>query len=132
MGMPRELKITWEVFEIVVCVPAGVVMLPYPKLRPCAATCTTFTNDGGPIYLAQGLSFGYGSITSPAGTQTTISNTSPVIFNSRGIPITAAGVATATDAIYLTDQYGDTYAITVYASGKVTTWMYSGGAWHAL
>lgn len=97
-----------------------------------ASSCTTFTNDGGPVYLAQGISFGYGSITTPAGTQTTISNTSPIIFNSRGIPITAAGIVTATDAIYLTDQYGDIYAVTVYASGKVTTWMYSNGVWQTL
>jgi prepilin-type N-terminal cleavage/methylation domain-containing protein len=97
-----------------------------------ASTCTTFSNDGGPVYLAQGISFGYGSITTPAGTQTTISNTTPIIFNSRGIPITAAGVVSATDAIYLTDQYGDIYAVTVNASGKITTWVYSGSSWQAL
>ena len=95
-------------------------------------TCTAFTNEGGPIALAQGVTLSYGSVSTPAGTQSPIANTSSILFNSRGIPITAAGVPTANDAIYLTDQFGGTYAVTVYATGKVSVWVYSGSTWRAL
>lgn len=97
-----------------------------------SSTCTTYTNQGGAIYLSQGMSFGYGTISTPAGTQTTISNTSPIVFNSRSIPIDNTATPTGNDALYLTDASGDTYAVTVYVSGKVALWRYSSGAWKAL
>ena len=77
-----------------------------------ATVCTTYTNQGGPILLSQGMSFGYGSITTPAGSQATISNTNPIVFNSRSIPIDSTGAPTGNDALYLTDSSGDTYALT--------------------
>jgi len=92
------------------------------------SSCTTFTNQGGAVLLSPGVSFGYGSITTPAGTQTTIQNTAQIVFNSRGIPV-IAGAATSNDALYVTDQAGDTYAVTVYASGRVAVWRYGGGVW---
>jgi len=94
-----------------------------------AAVCTTYTNQGGPITLSQGMSFGYGSITTAAGSQATLQNTSPIVFNSRSIPIDNTGTPTGNDAIYLTDSHGDTYAVSVYASGKVAVWRYVGSAW---
>jgi len=94
-----------------------------------ATVCSTYTNQGGPVLLSQGMSFGYGSISTPAGSQATISNTSPIVFNSRSIPIDNTATPTANDAVYVTDSNGDTYAITVYLSGKVAVWRYSGGAW---
>jgi prepilin-type N-terminal cleavage/methylation domain-containing protein len=97
-----------------------------------ATVCTTYTNQGGPILLSQGMSFGYGSITTPAGSQTTISNTNPIVFNSRSIPIDNTGAPTGNDALYVTDSNGDTYALSVYASGRVAVWRYSGGAWKSL
>jgi Tfp pilus assembly protein FimT len=90
-------------------------------------SCTTFTDEGGPVLLSQGMTFGFGSITAPAGTQTTIHNTTPILFNSRGI-----SMGNGNDALYLTDGADDTYAVTVYASGRVAVWQYSGGAWRAL
>lgn len=94
-----------------------------------ASTCNTFSAEGGPVLLPEGTSFGFGAITTPAGTQTAIQNTAQITFNSRGIPIDNTGALTGSDALYVTDQEGDAYAVTLYASGKVETWRYSGGAW---
>ncbi len=97
-----------------------------------ATVCTTYTNVGGAILLSQGVSFGFGSITTAAGTQTTIANASPIVFNSRSIPIDSTATPTGNDALYLTDKSGVTYAVTVYASGKVAVWRYSSGIWKSL
>jgi len=94
-----------------------------------ATTCNTFTAEGGPILLAQGTTFGFGSITTAAGTQTTIQNTAQIIFNSRGIPVDSTGAATGNYGLYVTTQVGDNYAVTVYPSGRVSAWRYSSGAW---
>lgn len=96
-----------------------------------ATSCTTFTNEvgTGPIVLAPGMSFGFGSITTPAGAQTTIQNASSIVFNSRSIPVDNTGAVTSNDALYLTNQAGEYYAVTVYASGRVAVWRYSNGAW---
>lgn len=97
-----------------------------------ASVCTTYANQGGPINLSEGVSFGYGSITNAAGSQTTISNTSPIVFNSRSIPIDTTATPTGNDALYLTDSKGNTYAITVYLSGKITVWQYNNGSWRSI
>lgn len=93
--------------------------------------CTTFTQDpnSGTQYLASGVTFGYGSIKTPAGTQTTIGQTTQIVFNSRGIPIDSNQNTTGNVALYLTNSSGQYYAITVYASGKVTLWQYTGSNW---
>jgi Tfp pilus assembly protein FimT len=93
--------------------------------------CTTFTQDpnSGTQYLASGVTFGYGPITTPAGSQTTIGQTAPIVFNSRGIPIDSNLNPTGNVALYLTNSSGQYYAITVYASGKVTLWQYTGSSW---
>jgi prepilin-type N-terminal cleavage/methylation domain-containing protein len=96
--------------------------------------CTTFTQDpnSGTQYLAAGITFGYGSITTPAGAQATIGQTTPIVFNSRGIPIDSNLNPTGNDALYLTNSAGQYYAVTVYASGKVTVWQYTGSAWREM
>lgn len=108
------------------------------QLQACTTkgvnTCTAFTSDtheGSSLILPQGLNFGFGSASTPAGTQTAIGNTTPVVFNSRGIPVDNTNAATGNDALYVTDQAGDTYAVTVYASGKIALWQYVAGAWRA-
>jgi prepilin-type N-terminal cleavage/methylation domain-containing protein len=95
-----------------------------------ATTCNTFTADGGAMPLAAGTSFGFGTLTTAAGTQTTIQNTAQILFNSRGIPIDNTGAATGNYALYVTSQTGDIYAVTVYASGRVGAWQYLNGAWN--
>ncbi len=97
-----------------------------------ATVCTTYSNVGGAILLSQGVSFGFGSISTAAGTQTTIQNTSPIVFNSRSIPIDNTATPTGNDALYLTDKSGVTYAVSVYASGKVAVWRYNSGTWKSL
>lgn len=92
---------------------------------------TTWTAEGGTQYLATGMSFGYGSLnTPPSNTQTTLgqasvcsgtTNTACIIFNSRGIPITSAGVPTPSDAIYATDGRTVT-GVTVSATGLTKIW----------
>ena len=94
-----------------------------------AGTCTTFSAEGGPVRLSSGMSFGYGTITTPAGTQTPIQNTAQILFNSRGIPITTAGAPSGNYGLYLTNQSGDTYAVSVYDTGRVAMWRYTSGAW---
>jgi prepilin-type N-terminal cleavage/methylation domain-containing protein len=93
---------------------------------------TTATTAGYTQSLPSGVSFGYGSITTPAGSQTTIAQTTTILFNSRGIAVdTVAYNPTTQDAIYLSSiskpiQY---YAVTVSAGGKPTLWLYTGSAW---
>jgi hypothetical protein len=50
-----------------------------------------------------------------------IGNTACVIFNSRGLPVDAAGAPTALDAVYVTDG-SSVYGITVSATGMMRTW----------
>jgi len=97
----------------------------------------------GPVQsLASGVSFGYGSLTTPpANTQAslsqaptcqtdaetnansagTITGTSCVIFNSRGTPVDNTGTATGNYALYVTDL-SSIYGVTVSATGVVRTW----------
>ena len=96
--------------------------------NPCAGFATTAEST---FNLPNGISFGYGSITAPAGTQTTIANNLQMIFNSRGIPVDNTGAPTANYAMYVTDQGGNTYAVTAYATGRVGVWRYSSGSWSA-
>jgi len=59
-----------------------------------ASACNTFTPEGGPILLSTGSTFGFGSITTPAGSQTSIQNTAQILFNSRSIPVDSTGAPT--------------------------------------
>jgi prepilin-type N-terminal cleavage/methylation domain-containing protein len=94
-----------------------------------AGGCNTFSNEGGPVLLSQGVSFGFGNLTTPAGSQTTIQNTTQIAFNSRSIPVDNTGAPTGNYGLYLTDQSGNTYAVTVYASGRIAVWRYGNGVW---
>jgi prepilin-type N-terminal cleavage/methylation domain-containing protein len=94
------------------------------------------------IPLSPGNTFGFGSLsTPPSGTQTsvglapactddgggTISNTSCIVFNSRGIPVDSNGAPTAQDAFYITDG-SSCYAGTVLATGLFQLWRTDVGA----
>jgi Tfp pilus assembly protein FimT len=86
--------------------------------------------------LSTGVQFGYGSLnTPPPNTQlaigqspactndagTTISNTSCIIFNTRGIPVTSTGAITGNSGLYITDGVG-TYAVTLSATPLIRLW----------
>ena len=92
------------------------------------SSCTTFSAEGGPVLLSSGSSFGFGSITTPAGSQSTIQNSSQIRFNSRSLPVDSSGTPTGEYALYLTSQ-SNVYAITIYPSGRVAVWRYGDGSW---
>jgi Tfp pilus assembly protein FimT len=89
-----------------------------------------FELDGGVKYLSSGVSFGFAGITLPAGGQTTITQTSPMAFNSRGIPINGSNQPTGDGAIYYYNTTGY-FAVTVGLSSRVQTWKYANSAWVA-
>ncbi len=93
------------------------------------STCNTFTAEGGPLALSEGMSFGFGSVTTPAGSQASIQNTAQILFNSRSLPVDSSGAPTGNYALYLTNQAGAKYAVTIYATGRIAVWQYVNGAW---
>jgi type II secretory pathway pseudopilin PulG len=103
---------------------------------------TTWTTDGcpnsciGDQSLSTGVSFGFGSLTTPpSNTQgslgqaancldksgSTIANTACIIFNSRGIPITSGAVPNPNYALYVTDGKSIT-GVTVSVTGLTKIW----------
>jgi Tfp pilus assembly protein FimT len=86
--------------------------------------------DGGVKYLSSGVAFGFGPISLPAGGQSTITQTSPMAFNSRGIPINAGNQPTGDSAIYYYNTTGY-FAVTIGLSSRVQIWKYANSAWVA-
>lgn len=99
-------------------------------------TAAAWVPDGGVRRLSQGVTFGFGTLAAPPpDTQAAIGlspacrdaggavipNTACVVFNSRGIPIDAAGAPVGGNAIYLTNGIG-VYAVTVTATPLVRFW----------
>jgi Tfp pilus assembly protein FimT len=99
-------------------------------------TAAAWVVDGGVHPLSRGVTFGFGALTapppnsqaaigqSPACTDDdgdAIANTSCIVFNSRGIPITAAGAPTGGNAIYITDGSA-VYAVTITATPLIRFW----------
>lgn len=92
--------------------------------------------DGGTVPLSPTVTFGIGVVAAaPPNTQAAIAqapaclgndgaaiaNTACVIFNSRGIPVDAAGAPFGADAIYLTDNTA-VMGITLSATGLTRLW----------
>jgi len=90
---------------------------------------STWTIYGGVSSLGVGDSFGFGTISTPAGQQTTIAQTSPIYFNSRGIATDSSGNPTGTSAIYLTNVRSQYAALAVTIAGQPSAYIYSGSAW---
>jgi len=84
-----------------------------------------------PRPLGRGASFGYGSIAAPAGSQTTLQQTSAVMFNPRGIPVDETGSPTGECAIYVHSR-GQYFAVTVSVAGVVRLWKHDGSSWQPL
>ena len=95
-----------------------------------SSTCC-YQVEGGTQYLGGRVSYGFGSIATAAGGQTSIAQSAAVTFNSRGIPVTESGIPTEDYAIYLNNS-GHFYAVTVSIAGQVETWRWSGTKWEAL
>jgi len=90
---------------------------------------STFQREGGVFGLSEGDSFSFGAVTVPAGQQTSLLQSTPIQFNSRGVPVVSSGTPTATTALYLTDNRGNYWAVTVSAAGQISTWQYWDGIW---
>lgn len=116
-------------FEMDVCTKGGG-----------ASGWTNENGAAGVFALSPGVSFGFGTITTPANLatvyQTSIAQTAPITFNSRGIPIILAGdclagnpTPTGNNFIYLSGQGGLFYAVSVNPGGKITVLQYSGSNW---
>ncbi len=88
------------------------------------------------VTLQTGVNFGFGAIAAPppstqsslamappckTRTGTDISNTSCIIFNSRGIPIDGTGNITGNSALYVTDGAA-TWGITLSATPLIRLW----------
>ncbi len=99
------------------------------EVEPSGAT--SWATEGGTQLLSTGVTFGFGSLsTPPSNTQATlaqapacpgISNTACVVFNSRGIPVDSTNTPTANDALYVTDGQSVT-GVTVLATGLTQIW----------
>jgi Tfp pilus assembly protein FimT len=96
-----------------------------------SSSTAAYQLQGSAISLAQGDTFGYGTIATPAGQQTIIAQTSPIYFNSRSLATDSAGAATASSAIYLTNSSGQCYAIAVSIAGQPTAYKFNGSSWAA-
>jgi len=90
-----------------------------------------WTREGSVYNLSAANAFSFGSVTSPAGTQTApIAQTALIVFNSRGIPVDATtGTPTGNDAIYLRNTNGQYYAVTVSPSSRINVWQLNGSTW---
>ena len=91
-------------------------------------TTAAYETEGGTQSLGQRVTFGYSTITVPAGTQSTIGQSTAIYFNSRGIPITSSGVPTGEYSIYLHNNDSLFYAVSVNPAGQVSTWRYIRGS----
>jgi Tfp pilus assembly protein FimT len=106
---------------------------------------SAWDSDGSISYLSRGVSFDFGSLDEPPpNTQADIgfaatcldtegediANTSCIMFNSRGIPITALGEPTGGNAFYLTDG-SLVYGTTITAVPLIRLWRSpaTGEAW---
>jgi Tfp pilus assembly protein FimT len=98
----------------------------YQRQRWNKATSAFDITEGGTQNLSTGVTFGFGSIGTPAGTQTTIQQTPQIIFNSRGTPANGGDYA-----IYLANAAGQVSAVSVAPSGKTNLWRWSGSTWKA-
>jgi Tfp pilus assembly protein FimT len=109
-------------------------------------TAGDWTREVDPtVKLQQGVTFGYGSLTTPPSntqsaigqsgacrtkTGTAISGTACIVFNSRGIPLDGSGNVTGESALYVTDGTG-IYGVTLSATPLVRLWWTkaSGATW---
>ena len=101
-------------------------------------TANAWVNDGAPMRTSNGVSFGFGTLgTPPPNTQANIgmsppctngltaagviANSSCVTFNSRGLPVNAAGVLYARHALYMRSTIG-VFATTVTSTPLIRFW----------
>jgi prepilin-type N-terminal cleavage/methylation domain-containing protein len=99
------------------------------QVRVWSQTAGTWVAEGGAQPLSQGMAFGYGSLTTSAGGQATIAQTTQIIFNSRGFSVDGSGSPTGNSVVYFTNNSGAYGAVSVSVAGEPTAWKYSASAW---
>ena len=88
-----------------------------------------------PQSLSQGVTFGFGTLTTGPGGLTTVAQppgnivgTAQIVFNSRGITVDNAGNAVGSETIYISN--GQRYcAVTASLAGQTAAWRYVSNAW---
>jgi len=101
-------------------------------------TAGAWVNDGAPVRTSTGVAFGFGTLAAPPpNTQVNIAmsptctggltaagaiaSTACITFNSRGLPVDAAGVLFARHALYLRGDIG-VFATTVTSTPLIRFW----------
>ncbi len=100
------------------------------QLEQYDKSSSTWVSDGGIKYLNTGVTFGFGSISTPAGSQSTLAQSTLITFNSRGIPVNGSNQPTADHSLYIHNSSGY-YAVSVALSGRIQMWKYVNSAWVA-
>lgn len=113
----------------------GTYSLQVLNKNASCANPPCWSTEGGTQNLSRTVNFDFGSIGTGAGagggnqSGGAPTQTSPIIFNSRGIPVTTGGAATSGYAVYISGPGGLYYAVTADISGKITIWTYQNGGW---
>lgn len=106
------------------------------QLEVCTSLCNqagaTYTAEGGTQYLSQNVTFGTGGVITPPAGLPAVAQSAQITFNSRGISVDATGAPLGTAAIYVTNNQGAVYAVTVSIGGQPATRQYVGSTWRSL
>jgi prepilin-type N-terminal cleavage/methylation domain-containing protein len=102
------------------------------QLEVWKSSSNAYQPEGGVANLSQGVTFGFGTITTPAGGQSSIAQTPQIIFNSRGLSVDSSGNVIGTAAIYIGNGHGLYCAVAASLGGQPTAWEYTGTGWKAL
>src|SRR5262249_40358180 len=105
----------------------------YDKDGPACTVSTPscWKLEGGILSLGAGVSFGYGTISTPPPGLVAVAQSTDVYFNSRGMPVTIGGSPVPDYAVYLNND-GRYYAVTVSVTGLVSAFRYVNSTWQAL
>ena|SRR5437867_1550678 len=95
------------------------------------STGGSWLTEGSPTNLSSGL-FNSGILlqanSASAPTGFPAASSSSIIFGTRGVPITSAGVPIGNNVIYLSGDQAN-YAVTVSMAGRVQLWSLNGSTW---
>jgi Tfp pilus assembly protein FimT len=97
-----------------------------------APTGTITPTTQGLGHLSAQVQFGAGSVTTAAppltGTPAQPVN-NVIMFNSQGIPVDCNGATVPGYAAYLVNSTNEVYAVSVFPTGKVSSWKFTSGRW---
>jgi Tfp pilus assembly protein FimT len=102
------------------------------QIEVWSSSAGAYQVEGAVQTLSQNITFGYGSIALAAGQQSTIGQTSPIYFNSRGICTDSSGSPTPNSAIYIGNTKGAYAAVSASVAGQPAAYAYDNTAWAPL